>query len=91
VKRDGRCPYCVDDGDFHPKELDKTKLPERIRDAQQAIVKHMEEFFRKETTTPDEHQMLYDALTSLRDLQRLCQQCEDRVCERKPNKQYGSA
>jgi len=67
-------------------ELDKTKLPERIRDAQQAIVKHMEEFFKKETTTPDEHQKLYDALTSLRDLQRLCQQCEDRVCERKPNK-----
>jgi hypothetical protein len=65
-------------------ELDRTKLPERIRDAQQAIVNHMEGFFRKETTTPDEHQMLYDALTSLRDLQRLCQKCEDRVCERKP-------
>jgi hypothetical protein len=69
-------------------ELDKTKLPERIRDAQLAIVNHMEEFFRKETTTPDEHQMLYDALTSLRDLQRLCQKCEDRVCERKQNKKY---
>jgi hypothetical protein len=65
-------------------ELDKAKLPGRIRDAQQAIVNHMEEFFKKETTTPDEHQMLYDALTSLRDLQRLCQKCEDRVCERKP-------
>ncbi len=64
-------------------ELDKTKLPGRIRDAQQAIVNHMEEFFKKETTTPDEHQKLYDALTSLRDLQRLCQKCEDRVCERK--------
>jgi hypothetical protein len=72
-------------------ELDRNKLPERIRDAQQAIVKHMEEFFRKETTTPDEHQMLYDALTSLRDLQRLCQKCEDRVCEREPNKKYRSA
>ncbi len=72
-------------------ELDKTKLPERIRDAQQAIVKHMEEFFKKETTTPSEHQMLYDALTSLRDLQRLCQQCEDRVCERKSHKKYRSA
>ena len=64
-------------------ELDKTKLPGRIRDAQQAIVNHMEEFFKKETTTPDEHQKLYDALTSLRDLQRLCQKCEDRIPERK--------
>lgn len=72
-------------------ELDKTKLPERIRDAQQAIMNQMEEFLKKETTTPDEHQMLYDALTSLRDLQRLCQKCEDQVCERKPNKQYRSA
>ena len=72
-------------------ELDKTKLPERIRNAQQAIVKHMEEFFKKETTTPDEHQMLYDALTSLRDLQRLCQKCEDRFCERKPNTKHRSA
>jgi hypothetical protein len=26
-------------------ELDKTKLPERVRDAQQAIVNHMEEVF----------------------------------------------
>ena len=66
-------------------ELDKTKLPERIRDAQQAIMNHMEEFFKKETTTPDEHQRLYDALTSLRDLQRLCQKCEERACERKQN------
>jgi len=64
-------------------ELDKTKLPGRIRDAQQAIVNHMEEFFKKETTTPDEHQKLYDALTSLRDLQRLCQKCPDRIPERK--------
>ena len=72
-------------------ELDKNKLAERIRDAQQAIVKHMEEFFKKETTTPDEHRMLYDALTSLRDLQRLCQKCEERVCERQSIKKHRSA
>ncbi len=63
-------------------EFDKTKLPRRIRHAQQVIADRLRELAK--SARMEERLQVQEALNALWGLQRLCEQCELHNCQPRP-------